>query len=64
MIKMSVRNKNTISGAMWFAAKINGQWNVTYIGHGVPECDEVNPYNYPTSWADYCMDEHGNTVAR
>jgi len=59
----SVRDINSIGGAMWFAAKTNNTWQVTFVGHGVPECDQVNPYNYPTSWVDYCMDG-ANTVAR
>ena len=60
----TVRDIGGISGAAWFAAKSSNTWQVTFVGQGVPECSQVNPYNYPTSWADYCIDELGNTVAR
>jgi hypothetical protein len=52
------------SGAGYFAVKdTQGVWVVTYVGQGVPECDEVDPYGYPTSWADACL-QGGVTVMR
>jgi hypothetical protein len=51
-------------GAGFLAAKdTQGVWVVTYVGQGVPDCDEVDPYGYPTSWADACMRD-GVTVPR
>ena len=38
--------------------------HITYAGQGVPECKDVNPYNYPTSWADYCTSQNGDTIKR
>lgn len=63
----TVKNKDDQGGAGWFAAKkqnTQNKWKVTYIGQGVPKCTEVNPYNYPTSWADYCLNSQGQAVAR
>ena len=64
----AVKNKDSqVGGAGWFAAKnqnTQNKWRVTYVGQGVPECSEVNPYNYPTSWADYCLNTQGKTVKR
>jgi len=61
----TVKNKDDMGGAMWFAAKDSqNQWTITFIGQGVPDCTQVNPYHYPLSWSDYCMDSHGNTVHR
>ena len=63
----TVKNKDDQGGAGWFAAKnqsTQNKWVVTYNGQGVPYCSEVNPYNYPISWADYCIDTQGNTVKR
>lgn len=60
----TVRREGEPGGAGFFAAKdMEGVWIVTYVGQGVPECDEVNPYGYPTTWADYCM-EGGVAVPR
>ncbi len=63
----SVKNKDDQGGAGWFAAKnqnTQNKWKVTYVGQGVPKCTEVNPYNYPTPWADYCLNAQGKTVKR
>ena len=60
----TVKDKNDISGAGWFAHKSNGVWTITYVGQGVPKCSEVNPYGYPVSWADYCLNSQGKPVHR
>lgn len=52
-----------MGGAGFFAAKVSGDWMITYVGQGVPACDEVNPYGYPTTWADYCI-QGGSVVPR
>lgn len=63
LIRGTVQRQGEMSGAGFFAvADLNGV-TVTYVGQGVPECSEVNPYGYPTSWADYCM-SGGNTIQR
>lgn len=63
LIRGTVQRQGETGGAGFFAvADVNGVI-VTYSGQGVPECSEVNPYGYPLSWADYCMDG-GNTVSR
>ncbi len=60
----TVKDKNDIGGAGWFAHKSNGVWTITYVGQGVPKCSEVNPYGYPVSWADYCLNSQGKPVHR
>ncbi len=60
----SVKNKNDISGAGWFAGKVNGTWVVAFIGQGVPKCSEIQAYNFPTSWISHCVNDNGDTVAR
>lgn len=63
LIRGTVQRQGEMGGAGFFAvADVDGV-TVTYAGQGVPDCSEVNPYNYPLSWADYCMDG-GNTVRR
>ncbi len=60
----SVKAKDEMGGAGWFAAVDNGKWIVVYVGQGVPECDQVNPYPFPTSWISHCINADGNTVTR
>ncbi|MCX7881061.1 MAG: hypothetical protein N2482_00920 [Patescibacteria group bacterium] len=64
LIRGVVKNKEEISGAGFFAYCDLEKCEVTYVGQGVPKCSQVNPYNYPLNWADYCVDTGGNTVAR
>lgn len=59
----SVRNENDMSGAAFFAGKVNGVWKVSYIGQGVPTCAEIAGINYPTTWISHCMNGN-NTVQR
>ncbi len=59
-----VKRVGEMSGGYFFAAKdMEGVWVVTYDGSGVPMCDEVDPYGYPTSWIEYCVRD-GETVKR
>jgi hypothetical protein len=60
----SLKNKNDISGAGWFAAKVDDNWVVAYIGQGVPKCSEIQAYDFPTSWISHCVNDSGETVAR
>lgn len=60
----AVKNVNEQGGAAWFAAKVNGQWVIAYIGHGIPLCSEVEPYNIPVDWISHCMDASYNTIER
>lgn len=63
LIRGTVQRQGEMSGAGFFAVADTSGVTVTFVGQGVPECSEVNPYGYPTSWADYCM-SGGNTVQR
>ncbi len=61
----TVKDKNDISGAGWFAAKdSNGMWHVVYVGQGIPLCSDINTYPFPVSWISHCDDGTGNVVAR
>lgn len=61
----SAKNKNEINGAAWFAAKDGaGKWIIAYIGHGVPLCSEVDPYNIPVDWISHCMNDSYQTIER
>ncbi|KKQ23703.1 MAG: hypothetical protein US40_C0007G0017 [Candidatus Roizmanbacteria bacterium GW2011_GWC2_37_13] len=60
----SVKNKNEMSGAAWFAGKQNGIWVIAYAGQGVPECSEIAGFDFPTTWLSHCVDSNGTTIQR
>jgi len=64
LLRGGVSEKGAMGGALFFAVVDKDGVKVTFAGNGVPLCSEVEPYGYPLSWADYCIDENGNTVKR
>jgi hypothetical protein len=64
LLNGGVSREGEIGGAAFFAVVDQNGVKVTFTGQGVPQCSEVNPYGYPISWADYCVDEQGNTIPR
>lgn len=45
-------------GGMWFAAKVNDQWQIVTDGNGVPMCSDLAAYpDFPTSLIAECWDE-------
>jgi hypothetical protein len=61
----SLKKVNEPSGAAWFAGKdASGKWVIAYIGQGVPNCGEIQAFNFPTDWISHCMDAAGQTVER
>ena len=54
-----------MSGAAWFAGKDNsGQWVIAHIGQGLPLCNDIKDFSFPTEWISHCMDASGNTIER
>jgi len=49
-------------GAMWLAAKDNGQWVIIFDGQDNPPCDVVDAYNVPPDWVAFCWDAASGTV--
>ena len=61
----SLNKVGEMQGAAWFAGKDNaGNWVIAHIGQGIPECSDVQPFNFPTTWISHCLDASGNTIAR
>lgn len=51
------------SGAMWFAAKVNGTWKLVWDGNGAISCSDLTNYpNFPTSMIPECYDDATQTV--
>lgn len=44
-------------GGMWFAAKVNGSWQLVWDGNGTILCTDLTNYpNFPTSMIPECYD--------
>lgn len=44
-------------GGMWFAAKVNGTWNLVWDGNGTILCSDLTNYpNFPTDMIPECYD--------
>ncbi len=53
-----------VGGAYWIAAKSGGEWVGVYAGQAHPTCEQIAPYNFPTSMVSACLDELGQVVNR
>lgn len=52
-------------GAMWLAAKVNGQWKLVWDGNGTISCTSLAPYpEYPVSLAPECWNEQSQTIKK
>ena len=63
--KGNVKEKTSeVGGGYWLAAKVDSQWIIVYDGQATPNCNQVNPYNFPTDMVPECLDANGNLVTR
>jgi len=45
-------------GGMWFAAKVNGEWELVWDGNGIIQCSDLTNYpDFPTSMIPECYDD-------
>lgn len=45
-------------GGMWYAAKVNGVWNLVWDGNGQIQCSSLTNYpNFPTNMIPECWDD-------
>jgi hypothetical protein len=50
-------------GGLWFAAKVNGKWNIVYDGNGIITCDSLTNYpDFPASMIPECYDASTNQM--
>jgi len=45
-------------GAAFFAAKVNGKWEIVWSGHGTYECSILTKYNFPVDFKKDCYNPH------
>ncbi len=56
--KGDVKLKDEMGGGLWFAARVNGGWQIVYDGNGIITCDELTNYqNFPKDLIPSCYDE-------
>jgi len=61
----SLRFEGDISGGMFLAGRNDmGEWKIVYDGHGTIPCEDITPYNFPTSMVPECIDNGGNLIYR
>ena len=47
-----------VGGGMWFAAKVNGKWELVWDGNGNILCADLEKYpNFPSSYIPECYNE-------
>ena len=50
-------------GGMWFAAKVNGTWQLVWDGNGEILCSDVAPYpDFPKTMIPECYNDKTNTM--
>ena len=60
----TVKKVGEMEGAAWFAGKDgSGNWIIVFIGQGIPYCNDIQAFNFPTTWISHCLDTSGNTIA-
>ncbi len=46
------------SGAPFFAAEVDGKWEIVWSGHGTFECSILKKYNFPEDFKKNCYEPH------
>jgi len=49
-------------GAVWFAVKTVGNWELVYAGNGIVACTDLDKYNFPKELAPQCLGGKDNGV--
>jgi len=57
-----IKFQGDISGGMWLAHNDNGGWIVDYDGNGTIACQQIEPFNYPSSIITECWDEATSSI--
>ncbi len=60
-----VREESAMGGGMWFAAKVDGDWQIVWDGNGVIMCENLTDYpDYPKSLIPECYDSTTNEMVK
>jgi hypothetical protein len=60
-----VRDVPAGGGGLWFAALVNGDWQIVWDGNGIIDCPSIEPYpGFPTSMIPQCVATNGDLQQR
>ena len=51
-----------MGGAMFLAAKVDGEWVIVWDGNGSITCSSIEPYDFPLDMVSECWDEATGTL--
>jgi len=57
-----IKEHDAVSGAYWIAGNTPTGWIGVYAGQAHPDCDLIDPYNFPILMVPECMNSSTNTV--
>lgn len=59
-----VKEKEAVGGAYFIAAKVDDKWICVYDGQSQPNCEQIEPYNFPVSMVPECLNESNKVIER
>ena len=60
-----VRDVPGPGGGLWFAALVDGDWQIVWDGNGIIECANLESYpDFPTSMIPECLAPNGDITPR
>lgn len=62
--KGNIKEKETVGGAYWLAAKTSSGWVCVYDGQAHPACSQIAPYDFPRDMVSECLGAGGEVVKR
>ena len=63
--KGAVRDVPAGGGGLWFAALVDGKWQIVWDGNGVIDCPSLDPYpDFPASMIAQCVKPDGTMMPR
>ena len=62
--KGNVKEKESVGGAYYLAAKVGGKWIIVYDGQSAPTCKQLESYNFPKDMAPECLNSSGKVITR
>lgn len=63
-VKGNVKEKESVGGGYYLAAKVEGKWVIVYDGQSTPTCKQLESYNFPKDMVPECLNLSGNVITR
>ncbi len=62
--KGNVKEKESVGGGYYLAAKAEGKWVIVYDGQSTPTCKQLEFYNFPKDMVPECLNSSGKVITR